>query len=55
MVFDRRQGKKVPVRVDMWIDLDSVAIELGTKALWNKSGKSKLSMGIKAEVKRRVV
>jgi hypothetical protein len=53
MVFDRRLGKKVPVRVDLWFDLNALAIQLGGKALENKSGRSKLASGIMAEVKRR--
>ncbi len=53
MIFDRKQGKRVPVRVDLWLDLDEIARQLGAKALWNKSGRSKLSIGIKVEVTRK--
>jgi hypothetical protein len=40
MVWDRRLGRKVPVRVDMWFDFDMIAAELGRKALANKSGRT---------------
>lgn len=49
---DPKTGQLVPVRVDLTFDLDAIAHELGKKALRNKSGKSKLGLGITAEAKR---
>lgn len=42
-------GKRV--RVDLVIDIDELAWELGKKAMKNKSRKSKLSVGVKAEAR----
>lgn len=50
-MFDRKLGRDVPVRIDLEFDLHSIAAKLGGKALLNKSGKSKLAIGIKAEAK----
>lgn len=52
-VYSRKHGAYVSVRVDLEIDLDAIAIALGKKALANKSGKSKLAVGIKAEARLR--
>jgi hypothetical protein len=51
MIYSEKERRPVLVRVDMEFDLDEIARELGRKALKNKSGKSKLAIGIKAEAR----
>ncbi|MDX8492893.1 hypothetical protein RFN29_15045 [Mesorhizobium sp. VK22B] len=51
MIYSEKERRHVPVRVDMEFDLEAIARELGRKALRNKSGKSKLAIGIKAEAR----
>lgn len=51
-VFDHKTGTDVLVRVDLTFNVDAIARTLGAKALWNKSKKSTLSIGIKAEARR---
>lgn len=50
-LYDRRTGKHVQARVDLWFDVDKLAQRMGARALENKSGQSKLS-GITAEARR---
>jgi len=49
-IYDQRKGWQ-SVRVDLELDLDAIALELGKKALSNKSRKSKLAIGVTAEAR----
>jgi hypothetical protein len=53
VVRDMSDGKMKRVRVDLEIDLERLARELGFKALRNKSGKTKRAQGITATARRR--
>jgi len=50
-VYDSKRKEHISVRVDMAIDLDSIAQALGHKAMRNKSRRSKVAIGITAEAR----
>lgn len=48
-VYDSKQKKYVTLDVRVTIDPQSVAEQLGSRAMRNKSGKSRLAVGITAK------
>lgn len=46
-----RFGKNVTARVDLEVDLDALFFDLGNKAIRNKSKRSRLQVGVTAEVR----
>ena len=52
-LYSPKHGGNVSVRVDLDIDIEAIARDMGHRALQNKSGRSNLAVGIKAEAKVR--
>ena len=50
LAYDTKTGKRVSVRVDVTIDWDKLAAHLASKALRNRSGKTRTNFGVSAKI-----